>query len=161
LEAAILSCLSELKVADVVTVNGAQAALEAASGRLTTINGNIAKVQAKAREADDASPLLDLLAQLGEDRKAAVAALEEAKAKAANEAGDPLGECLSLGAMLRDAGDDEREGLRRKVRASLVRLIERIDLLPVRRSRLVLLVVAQVRFRQNGKRRDYLIRIGR
>jgi DNA invertase Pin-like site-specific DNA recombinase len=161
LEDAILSLLSELKAADVVVANGAQAALEAASGRLTGINHRIAQVHERARAADDVLPLLDLLTQLDADRKAAVVALEEARQKAANEAGDVLGESLSLIALLRDADDKEREDLRRRVRAALVRLVERVDVLPVRRGKVVLLVAAQVRFRQSGKCRSYLVRIGR
>jgi DNA invertase Pin-like site-specific DNA recombinase len=161
LEDAILSLLAELKAADVVTPNGAQAALEAASGRLTSVNHRLAQLQAKAKDAEDPSVYFEMIDGLARDRKAAVAALEEARAKAANEAGDTLGECLSLVALLRDAGDDGREDLRRKVRASLARLVARIDLLPVRRGKLVLLVAAQVRFRQGDKRRDYLVHTGR
>jgi hypothetical protein len=99
---------------------------------------------------------LDLLDQLGGDRKVAIARLEAAKAKAATEAGDVLGETVSLIGLLRDAQGDERDDLRRKVRSALQRLVESMWVLPVRRGQ-HLLVALQVWFRESRKHRDYFI----
>jgi DNA invertase Pin-like site-specific DNA recombinase len=157
-EQAVLRLLSELKVSDVTgPKNGAQREAEAASAALTAVNHKIGQLQAKAREAADPSLYFDILDQLGQDRKAAIARLEQAKAKAAYEAADGFGECQTLIGLLRDAPDDERENLRRKTRAALVRLIDRVMVLPVRRHNRLLLVAAQVFFRDRGVRRDYLI----
>jgi DNA invertase Pin-like site-specific DNA recombinase len=160
-EEAVLRWLSELRVSDVVgPKNGAQAAVEAASGKLTAINHKIGQAQARVADADDPTVFLDLLDQLGTERKAAVKELEKAKQKAADEAGDTFGECCSLIALLADAAGDEREDLRRRTKAALRRLVKEAYVLPVRRSKFCLLVAAQFWF--DGKRhRDFLIMIGR
>jgi DNA invertase Pin-like site-specific DNA recombinase len=162
-EGVILERLTELKASDVAGPrNGAQAELQAASDRLTAINHKIGQTQQRAAGADDPTVYLDLLDELARQRKQAVAALEAAKAKAATEAGDTLGECQSVIRLLRDAAPSERDELRRKVRAAMGRLIESVYVLPVRRSRLVLLAAAQVWFREGeGRHRDYLMVIGK
>jgi DNA invertase Pin-like site-specific DNA recombinase len=160
-ETGVLRLLSELTAADVAgKKNGAQAELEAASGLLTALNHKISQAQQRVAGADDPTVFLDLLGQLGRERKEAVQRLEAAKARGADEAGDNLGECLSLVALLAGAEGEERDGLRRRVRAALVRLVESVYVVAVRRGRRTLLVAAQVWFRGGGRRRDYLLRIG-
>ena len=160
-EQAVLRFLSELKVSDVIGPrNGAQADLEVASGRLTAINHKIQQTQARVAQADDPTVFLDLLDQLGKERKAVVADLERARGKAADEAGDTFGECVSLIGLLADADGHEREELRRRMKAALRRLVKETFVLPVRRSKFCLLVAVQLWF-QGGQHRDYLIAIGR
>jgi DNA invertase Pin-like site-specific DNA recombinase len=157
-EEALLSLLSELKVADVTgPKNGAQREAEAASAALTAVNHKMAQANARAMAAEDASAYFDLLEQLAAERKTAALRLEEAKAKAAYEAADGFGECQTLIGLLKDAPDGDRENLRRKTRAALVRLIDRVMVLPVRRHNRLLLAAVQVFFRDRGARRDYLI----
>jgi DNA invertase Pin-like site-specific DNA recombinase len=159
-EAAVLSLLSELKVEDVAgPKNGAQKEAEAASAALTALNHKIGQLQAKAKDADDPSVYFGILDQLARDRKAAAARLEAANAKVVTEGADTLGECQGLIKLLADADDDEREDLRRRAKAALVRLVDRVQVLPVRRHRRLLLVAAQVFFRHDGRRRDFLITI--
>jgi DNA invertase Pin-like site-specific DNA recombinase len=161
-EAAVLTLLSELKVADVVGPrNGAQKELEAASAALTAVNYKVGQAQARVVDAADPSVFLDLLERLGAERKAAVKRLEAAKVKVAHESADGFGECQTLISLLKDADDDGRADLRRKVRAAMTRLIESVYVLPVRPRRHTLLCAVQVVFHDRGTRRSYLVRIAR
>jgi DNA invertase Pin-like site-specific DNA recombinase len=160
-EEATLRFLTELKVTDVVgPKNGAQADLEAASGRLTAVNHRIQQTQGRVATADDPAVFLDLLDQLGKDRKAVIAELEKAKQKVADEAGDTFGECCSLINLLGEAEGDEREDLRRRTKAALRRLVKAAYVLPVRRSKFCLIVAAQLWF-DDRRHRDLLVTIGR
>jgi DNA invertase Pin-like site-specific DNA recombinase len=161
-EQALLSLLAELKVEDIVGPrNGFQREAEAASAALTAVNHKITTLQAKAKDAEDPSIYFGILDQLARDRKTAQAALEQAKQKVANEGGDTLGETQGLLRLLAEAGDKEREDLRRRMKAALVRLVESMRVLPVRRHRTLLVVAVQVFFRGRGRRRDYLVAINR
>lgn len=98
---------------------------------------------------------LDLLADLDRQRKALIEELEKAKAEAASQAGDNLGEFASLVKLLDDAEPAEREALRKKIRAALRRLVKEMWALIVPRGTARLIAV-QVFFAEGG-RRDYLI----
>jgi DNA invertase Pin-like site-specific DNA recombinase len=156
-EAAVLSLLAELKPADVLGRPGAAEDLVATlSGKLTTVNRNLGAVRKRAAEQEDVTAFLDLIADLDRQRKELVAAYEQAKAAAANQAADNLGDLQGLVELLAGCPDDERDALRAKVQAALRRLVKdmRAVVVPAGPYRLVGL---QVWFHDNGKHRDYLI----
>jgi DNA invertase Pin-like site-specific DNA recombinase len=160
-EDAVLQWLTELKVADVIgPQNGAQTALQAASDRLTAVNLKIQQVQQRAATADDPTVFLDLLDDLGRQRKATVKTYEAAKGKAATEDGDHLGECQSLIRMLREAEGEDRDNLRRRVRAAMTRLIESVHVVALRPQKLRRLVGCRLQFRQGNRHRDYFMVFG-
>jgi len=155
-ERGILSRLAELTAADVLgKPSAAEDRVAELTGRLTTCNRNRNAVRTKAAGAEDVSSFFDLLADLDRQRKDLVAELEKARAEAASMEGDNIGEFTSLVAMLDDAEPSEREGLRRKVRAALRRVVKEMWALVVPRGR-VRLCAVQVRL-SGGAHRDYLI----
>jgi DNA invertase Pin-like site-specific DNA recombinase len=155
-ERSVLARLLELKPADVLgrpTRDDDPVALW--SGKLVVLNRNLATMQQKAANAEDASVFIPILEDLGRQRKEAVAQLERAKAESASREGDVLGETLSLVKLLDDAEGEERETLRRKIRAALRRLVESACLLVVARGR-TRLVALQLRFAGGKRVRSYL-----
>jgi DNA invertase Pin-like site-specific DNA recombinase len=155
-ERAILSALSELKPADVTRDSGREEdAVELWSGRLTAVNHKISQAQQRAAKADDPTVFLDLLEELGKDRKATIAALERAKAEATSPAADALGECGTLVGLLAAADGSERDELRHRIKGALRRLVEDVWVVVVRRGNDAL-VQARLYFR-GGRWRSYLI----
>lgn len=154
-EHAILSKLVELKTADVTGAASAEDAVGTWSAKLTLINHKIATAQDRAAKADDPDVFLGLLETYGTERKAIITGLEAAKQSATNPVGDALGECTSLVALLSASSGDERDELRRRVRAALARIVEGIWVVSVPRGRARLIAV-RIQFR-GGRHRDYLI----
>jgi DNA invertase Pin-like site-specific DNA recombinase len=155
-ERAVLDQLLELTVADVVgkpVKDDDPVALW--SGKLVIVNRNLQTFQQQAAVAEDASVYVPLIEDLARQRKQIVAELEKAKAESASREGDTLGETQSLVKLMDDAQGEERDQLRRKVRAALRRLVESawVVIVPRGRTRLVAL---QLWFTGGKKRRDYL-----
>ncbi|MBI1915633.1 MAG: recombinase family protein [Planctomycetes bacterium] len=156
-ETAILSALAELKPADVLgKPNGVQDRIAALAGKLTAVNRNRDAVKAKAATADDVSVFFALLTDLDKQSKTLAEELELAKAEAANQQSDNLGELTSLSALLRDAEDEDRDLLRKKTRAALRRLVSEMRVLIVPRGAERLIAVRV--YLATGIDRDYLIR---
>jgi DNA invertase Pin-like site-specific DNA recombinase len=157
-EDAVLSCFAELTSADVLGRKQEDAnEVERLSGQLTTLNGKIAAATRKAAEADDAETFLDLLADLGKQKKATIAALDKARTAAASNTADNVGEVVSLAKMFKDAAAEDLPELRRKTRAAIKRIVSSIYVLIVPRGKgRERLVAVQVWF-TTGRRRDYLI----
>jgi DNA invertase Pin-like site-specific DNA recombinase len=160
-EDAVLSLFAELTSADVLgRPEEKDSEVERLSGRLTTINQKIAQTNRKAAEVDDPEIYLELLDELGRQRKKAIALLEKAQREEASRTADNLGDALSLIEMLRGADPEEREELRRKTRAALKRVVSSIWLLIVPRDHCRLCAV-QVFFVGGQRHRDYLILAGK
>jgi hypothetical protein len=164
-EAAVLSLLRELRPEDVVgKARPGEDVVKALSGRLAALNHNITKTQQRAGQADDPTVFLDLLEDLGRQRKEAIGQLEKAKAEAADPVSDNLGECSSLITLLEEAEEDERDDLRRRTRAAIRRLVDSAWVLVVPRGKKQVvargkkqLVALQLWFRGGKEHRDYLI----
>jgi DNA invertase Pin-like site-specific DNA recombinase len=155
-ERAILSFLSELKPKDVLGHKvKSEEEVEALSGRLTAVAHKHEWATRRALEADDPDTYGDLLEALAAEKRALSEQLETAKAKAASQTGDNLGECISLIALLEGTDNGERDDLRSKARAAIRRLVESIYVLVVPRGQSRLIAV-QLYFRGGG-RRDYLL----
>lgn len=156
-ERAVLSLLRELKPQDVLGRAGpGEDAVEMLSGKLAAVNHNITRTQQRAAQADDPSVFLDLLDDYGRQRKKIIRQLEEAKATAASQTSDNLGECVSLIGLLAEADERERDGLRRRVKAAIRRLVESVWVLIIPRGH-ERLVAVQVWFAASQRRRDYLV----
>jgi DNA invertase Pin-like site-specific DNA recombinase len=156
-ERAVLDRLLELKPSDVLAKPAKDDDPMAVwSVKLTIINRNLATMQQQASAAEDVSVFVPILQDLGRQKKEATAALEKAKGASASREGDVLGETQSLVKLLDDAEGEERETLRRKIRAALRRLVESAHVLVVVRGR-VRLVALQLHFRGGKRRRDYLL----
>jgi DNA invertase Pin-like site-specific DNA recombinase len=155
IQAAVIALLKELKTKDVVgTTAPADDEVEKLSGRLTTVNEKIAQTQRRVKDAADPGVYLDLLDDLGRERKEVIAALEAAKGRAANPAGDVLGEVQSLADLLADAEPgEERDDLLRKVKAALGRLVAKAWALvvPLANGR-DKAIALQLFFREGGSR---------
>jgi DNA invertase Pin-like site-specific DNA recombinase len=158
-ETEVLSRLAELKPEDVLGKPSAKEDKVAVlSGLLTAINRKMDTVRARAAAEEDVSVFLDLLADLDRQRAGLIAELEKAKAEVASHQGDNLGDFVSLATLLREAGDDERDGLRQKLRAALRRLVKDMYAVVVRRDSRTKLCVVQVWMKKEENRhRDYLI----
>jgi DNA invertase Pin-like site-specific DNA recombinase len=156
-EDAVLSLFKELKPADILAQpDQGKDKVAALSGRLTVLNAKIAQTKARAAQEDDATEFLDLLADLGRERREVIAAKEQAEGEAAARDADNLGEFLSLIDLLKDATPEELPELRRKSRARIKHLVRELWVLIVPRNQERRIAV-QVHFR-DGARRDYLIR---
>jgi DNA invertase Pin-like site-specific DNA recombinase len=160
-EASVLSELKELRPADIVGdgshVNGREAEIARLSGRLLDIDNRLERARERARTADDFDAFLDLIQGLQAERKEVSERLaglrqEEESSKPSAD----LGEAQSLISLLAQAPDDQREDLRRRLKARIRQLVTEIRVLVVRRGR-DRLCVAQLWFRAGGRRRDILI----
>jgi DNA invertase Pin-like site-specific DNA recombinase len=155
-EEAVLTSLAELRPADVLGKRGEAADRVAElTGRLTAVNRKLDAVRARAAEEDDVSVFLDLLADLDRQRVGLIGELEKARADAANQQGENLGEFTSLVKLLDDAEEGQRDALRAKARAALRRVVKEMRAVVVPRGR-DRLVALQVWF-HGGRHRDYLI----
>lgn len=157
-ETAILSCLKELRTSDVIGKPDAAAEkVTALSAKLTTLNRKLDQVRAKAKEAEDVSVFFDLLTDLDTEKKSLIADLEAAKAEAANQAGDNLGDFASLVELLATCPAEERDSLRSKIQAALRRIVSQMWVLVARKGKDVFLCV-EVWFAATKSFRRYLIR---
>jgi DNA invertase Pin-like site-specific DNA recombinase len=153
----LLDRLEELTAADVLSkATEAEDRVAAVSGKLTAVNRKLDAVKARAAAEEDVTVFLDLLADLDRQRKALGEELEQARAAAASQEGDNLGQFISLAAMLDDAAPEERDALRAKVRAALRRVVKQIWALVVPQGP-VRLCACQVWFHAEGRHRDYLL----
>jgi DNA invertase Pin-like site-specific DNA recombinase len=158
---AVLSLLAELKPADVLGRHGAaEDRVAVLGGKFATVNRKLEALKARAAAEDDVTVFLDLLGDLDRQRKGLLAELEEATAEAACRRGDRLGEFTSLSQMLDDAGPDERDALRRKMRAALRRLVKEMwaVVVPTDKGRVVGL---QAYFAGSDHHREFAILIRR
>ncbi len=166
-ESAILEKLRELTAADVSgTTDTAADAVATASAKLNDVNRRVEQIKARMMTADDTTEYFDMLDTLTKNRKAVEKELQEAKSRAASPAGEALGECVSLASLLASAEGDERAELRRRTKAAVLRLVERIDVLcgPENRGGNELTkrrtFVARVKFLNANKSRTYVVTYG-
>jgi DNA invertase Pin-like site-specific DNA recombinase len=159
-EREVLSRLAELKPADVLGRPGAaEERVAELTGKLTALNRKMESVKARAAEEEDVTVFFDLLADLDRRRKDLAAALEKAKALAAGQEGDNVGEFASLVGLLEAADSatpEEGDVLRRRVRAALRRVVKELWMLVVPRGH-HRLVAVQAWFHEGGRHRDYLL----
>jgi DNA invertase Pin-like site-specific DNA recombinase len=159
-EREVLARLAELKPADVLGRPGAaEERVAELTEKLTALNRKMESVKARAAEEEDVTVFFDLLADLDRRRKDLAAALEQAKALAAGQEGDNVGEFRSLVGLL-EAADaatpEEGDALRRRVRAALRRVVKEMWVLIVPRGH-YRLVAVQAWFHEGGRHRDYLL----
>jgi DNA invertase Pin-like site-specific DNA recombinase len=156
-ERALLGKLRELTPADVLgTPGAAEDKVATVSGKLTAVNHKLAAAQKRAAEEEDITELLDLVTDLGRQRKQLAAELEKAKGEAASQQGDDLGRLQSLAELLDACEPSERDALRQKVRAALRRTVRGVYVVVVARGRARLAGV-QLWFADGQRRRNYLI----
>lgn len=157
-EREVLSRLAELRPADVLGQPGkAEDRVAELTGKLTAVNRKMDSVRARAAEEEDVTVFLDLLADLDRRRKELAAALEKAKAEAAGQQGENVGEFTGLAALLAEAAPtDERDALRRRVRAALRRVVREMWMLVVPQGH-YRLVAVQAWFQGGERHRDYLL----
>jgi DNA invertase Pin-like site-specific DNA recombinase len=151
-EAAVLSCLREVKASEIVPSEGGQVNTAALEGRLKELDSEMAKIKARL-QAKYSDALADVLDQHAEEYKAVKEQLAEAEEQNATPLSRSWGECFTLLDAL-DAAEDKHD-CRLRIRSSLRRITESIHLLIVPRGRGRLCAV-QMQFR-GGQRRDYLI----
>lgn len=152
-EAAILSRMAELKAADVVPGAAGDAPDEVAalSGRAQELDHKIGRTMERLKGDADFDAGWQLLRQLEEEKKDALARLSRAQAKAATDETVVLGETQSLLKLLADTEGDERVGLRTRIKARIAQLVSEMWMLTVRRGR-VRLCAVQVFFAAGGSR---------
>jgi DNA invertase Pin-like site-specific DNA recombinase len=160
-ERATLSQLRELKASDVLGTAADAAAdrVSVASGKLVALGRKVADAQRRAAEAVDAEEAAvfhDLLATYGREKARLVHEHEAAKAAAACQEGDNVGEFVSLVKLLDEAKPEERDSLRARVRSALRRVVSGMGLVLASRgdARLAFL---QVWFTAGGKPREYVL----
>jgi DNA invertase Pin-like site-specific DNA recombinase len=152
-EWAILSCLREIKPAEVLPAPRAEVNLTLElSGRKTELDIEIEKIKNRlaVRYSDE---LADVLERQVEERKALAEELDAAKEVEANPLSEAWGSCKSLLEALETAPDEEEARVR--LRAALRRIVEGIWCLFVGRGS-VRLAAVQL-FLSGGAVRDYLI----
>jgi DNA invertase Pin-like site-specific DNA recombinase len=153
-ERAVLELVKELKVKD-VTGKAAPSGdeTETWSGKLTATNSKIESLKKKAASADDPSVYFDLIDDLTAERTQVIAELEAAKARAASPVGDVLGECQSLAGLLdRAEPGEELDERRRRTKAAIGRLVERMVMLVVPGPGKTRSCAMQLHFREGGSR---------
>jgi len=126
-EAAILDQLAEVKAQDILPetrAGDAEARVDSWSGRVHELDHKITKTRERIDRDPDIDVYLDLLADLERQRREAMAELDKAKQEAAGGTAEALGEMKSLAKLVADAGPDEREPLRSRLRAKLADVIE-------------------------------------
>jgi hypothetical protein len=154
-EQAVLCRLAELKLSDVIgKASPDEDKVTILSGQLETVNRHLDALEAKALASPDVTVFYGMLEKLDRQKRELARELEAAKAESASQQGDVLGEFTSLCQPLAAAGEDEREGLRTKVRAALRRVVTEMRVVIVNRGR-TRLVCVTVYF-QTGKTRSYM-----
>jgi DNA invertase Pin-like site-specific DNA recombinase len=159
-EAALLSCLRELRPEDITgepsAVNDRKGEMSRLSGRLLDIDSRLERARQRARTAKDFDAFLDLIQELQSERKRVseqVAALQQEE-----EDGKPadLGEAQSLIGMLAQAPAGQRNDLRRRLKARIRQLVSGVWVLVTARG-WTRLAAVQVWFAGGQRRREYLI----
>jgi DNA invertase Pin-like site-specific DNA recombinase len=152
-ERAILSCLREIKPAEILPreAGGADEAI-ALTGRLAEVESQIEHLKARL-QARYSDAIADVLERHEADSKALLAKLMEARLKASAPLSEAWGECRSLLELLDSAPDPEAARIRLK--AAIRRIVEGIWCVFVGRDSHRLAVV-QIWF-AGGSHRDYLI----
>jgi DNA invertase Pin-like site-specific DNA recombinase len=128
-ERAFLQMLDGLNAKDVTgrgAVDDAKRELAAVEGKLEATGRKLEQVNERARREDDFSPYLDLMKRLSDDKKALAARLEELKAQAQVDRPDSLCEARSLIGLLDGAEGEERQQLRRRVKARIRELVREV-----------------------------------
>jgi DNA invertase Pin-like site-specific DNA recombinase len=131
-EQMILRALTELKAEDMVGTKTDERQLEVAAlaGRLADLDDKIAKSKARVAAEPDTDILLDLITDLGKERKAAAAELEKVRGEAAQDQPGTLTETRTLIDLLRRTEGAERLALRTRVKVKVRQLVQAIWILP-------------------------------
>jgi DNA invertase Pin-like site-specific DNA recombinase len=158
-EAAILSRMRELKPSDIVgdKAPGAGKKAEAArlSGRLLDIDNKLERARQRARTSEDFDSFLDLIQDLQNERKQVSERLAELEEQDAGHPAADLGETHTLIDLLAQTPPEQREELRRRLKARIRLLVAEMWVLIVAKGRDRLCAV-QMYFR-SGKHRDYVV----
>ncbi len=158
-ERAILKCLAELSIDDVLPSQ------ERTGAELAEVSGQLAELAHRIDEttramADQPPSLMGAIVKMVATWEAEKAQLarrhEELRAQAPIQGASPLGEMRSIVAMLDECQGDECDRLRAKLRAVLRSMIKSVHAVIVKRSRYEYLAEVQVRF-QSGGFRSYTI----
>ncbi len=154
-EAAVFSSLAEINPNDLLPdAEGEPNVLLALAGRLSEIDGKLARIKERIRTGDELDMLIDLVRELEGERKRVGEQLTVARQVAACPVSDAWGECQSIIQLLATAPD--KDAARVKLRAAIRRTIESVWclFLPGRGPRLA---AAQIWFAGGQKHRDYAI----
>jgi DNA invertase Pin-like site-specific DNA recombinase len=154
LEDAILSKLAEINTADILDGNGAPDETQALGGELADVERSIAVLNDDLDRHGDSAELLARLRRKEARKKELVAALVEARERAAHPLSESWGAAQALLPARATAPDPEDFGVR--LRLHLRNIIAEVWLLVVRRGRDRLAAV-QLWFHGGGKHRDFLI----
>lgn len=152
-EAAILSCLKEIKPREVVPEEEGQDKTLVLSGQLAEAESEIEKLKArlKVRYSDAVAEVLE---EREEEQQRLIAELQMERQKAASPLSEAWGECKTLVDALQQAPSLEEARVR--LRSALRRIVESVGCLFVARGRERLAAV-QIWFAGGKKHRDYLI----
>jgi DNA invertase Pin-like site-specific DNA recombinase len=152
-EAAILSCLKEIKPREMLPEREGADKTEVLLGRLAEAESEIEKLKNRLH-AKYSDAVAEVLERREEEHQQLVKELEAARQEAASPLSEAWGECKTLLDALEKAPDKEEARIR--LRAALRRIVESIWCLFVPRGAKRLAAV-QIWFAGGKKRRDYLI----
>ena len=159
-EEAVLSLLKELRPADLALdreqSNGRQADIARLSGRLLDIDNRLERARQRARTAGDFDAFLDLIADLQAERKRVSEERATLEEEEQGRTSADLGEAQSLIDLLARTPPEQREELRRRLKARIRQLVSGIWLVIVRHGKQCV-CAAQLWFRGSERHRDYLI----
>lgn len=129
-EAAFLRWVAEIEIKNNRKTGSSK--LDERLGKLAAIENKIITVNAKLRDADGAAfeRMVDLLAHLSAEEKAAKAEVEEIKASEAAPVVSTA-EVVSIVQQLHNAKGEELTALRSRLRLAISTVVKRIDLFPV------------------------------
>jgi hypothetical protein len=153
-EAAVLSCLREIKPHDILNGDHEPDDTEELAGRLTAVEDELAKVRASLDRKGYSETLDDRARKLEDDKRALAADLADARLRAAHPLSEAWGEAHGLIDALANSPDPADARLR--LRAKLREIVAGVWLMVVPRGQVRLLVV-QIWFAKEKKHRDYLI----
>jgi hypothetical protein len=128
-ERAFLQMLDGLSAKDVAGRGGADDAereLAAVEGKLAATERKLERVNEQAAREDDIAPYLGVIKNLSDEKQVLLARREELRARAQVDRPDSLGEARSLIALLDSTEGEEREQLRRRVKARVRELVREV-----------------------------------
>lgn len=145
--------LPEIKPADLALATAIETDTTDLETQLADLDHRIGKIKTRLAKEDDLDALLDVLSTLTKKRQAVQGQLEQAnESKHQQQAKETLAECKRL----RDLVDDDT---RRRLKAKIKRLIQRIDML-IEKKGVARLARVSMKF-HNGKQRTFSIVVKR
>jgi hypothetical protein len=126
-EASFLTAMKELKPSDIAGENklviGKQAEEDHLTRRLLDLDGRIEKTKRRARTAEDYDAFLDVIQDLQAERRQVSERLAEMDQEEASHPAADLNEAKTLIGLLAKAPPEQREDLRRRLKARIRQLV--------------------------------------